>query len=122
MRAEYKAWASWLKELEARHGYMSYRQDLPGFGEPSYGSWDGFARINVDTRSGGLVGVFRQGAAESSRVVTVPGLDPAARYAVRKGVTSETVCEASGRELAERGFAVSLEAAFGGELFEIERR
>ena len=118
-RAEYKAWSSWLKALEARHGIMSFRQDLPGFGEPQEGAWDGFARINTETKSGGLVGVFRHNAAESSRCVTVRGLDPERRYAVLKGVAREPVAELSGRELEERGFRVEFANRIDGELFEI---
>ena len=118
-RAEYKAWSSWLKALEARHGIMSFRQDLPGFGEPQEGAWDGFARINTETKSGGLVGVFRHDAAESSRCVTVRGLDPERRYAVLKGVAREPVAELSGRELEERGFRVEFSSRIDGELFEV---
>ena len=118
-RAEYKAWSSWLKALEARHGIMSFRQDLPGFGEPQEGAWDGFARINTETKSGGLVGVFRHDAAEPSRCVTVRGLDPERRYAVLKGVAREPVAELSGRELEERGFRVEFSSRIDGELFEV---
>ncbi len=59
--------------MQDRHDYMMYRQDLAGFGEPQEGQWDGFQRINTDTKSGGIVGVFRQGgtgkaAADHSQV------------------------------------------------------
>ena len=120
-RAEYRAWSGWLKALEARHAYMSFRQDLPGFGEPQEGAWDGFARINTETKSGGLVGVFRRNAAERSRCVTVRGLDPGARYAVMKGARREPVAELTGRELEERGFQVEFSDRIDGELFEISR-
>ena len=120
-RAEFKAWADWLRGVEARHGYMSFRQNLPGFGEPQEGAWDGFARINTETRSGGLVGVFRQNAAESARQVVVPGLDLQSRYEVRKAPSGEVVLEASGEGLATRGFRVSLESVCDGALFEIIR-
>ena len=121
-RAEYKAFAGWLKGLEARHGFMSFRQDLPGFGEPAEGRWDGFSRINTETKSGGLVGVFRQGAAEDSRRVVVPGLDPAVRYEIRRAPTGETVAAQTGEELAERGFEVSLPARHDGALYELSVR
>ena len=98
---------------------MSFRQDLPGFGEPQEGAWDGFARINTETKSGGLVGVFRHDAAEPSRCVTVRGLDPERRYAVLKGVAREPVAELSGRELEERGFRVEFSSRIDGELFEV---
>ena len=120
-RAEYREWAGWLKELEARHGIMSFRQDLPGFGEPQEGAWDGFARINTETKSGGLVGVFRHNAVERSRRVAVRGLDPDAKYAVLKGAKGERVAEMTGRELEEVGFEVVLSERCDGELFEIAR-
>ena len=120
-RAEYREWAGWLKELEARHGIMSFRQDLPGFGEPQEGAWDGFARINTETKSGGLVGVFRHNAVERSRRVAMRGLDPDAKYAVLKGAKGERVAEMTGRELEEVGFEVVLPKRCDGELFEIAR-
>lgn len=120
-RAEYREWASWLKALETRHGFMSFRQDLPGFGEPQEGAWDGFARVNTETKSGGLVGVFRHNAAETSRCVTVRGLDPAAKYAVLKGAKGERVAELTGRELEEDGFKAVLQERYDGELYEITR-
>jgi len=121
-RAEYREWSSWLKGLEARHGVMSFRQDIPSFGEPQEGAWDGFARINTETKSGGLVGVFRHNAAERSRRVAVRGLDPDATYAVLKGAKGELVAEMTGRELAEIGFEVVLQARCDGELYEIVRK
>ena len=120
-RAEYREWSSWLKSLEERHSYMSFRQDLPGFGEPQEGAWDGFARINTETKSGGLVGVFRHNAAESVRRVSVRGLDPAVRYAVLKGAKGERVAEMTGRELEDHGFEAELAGRCDGELYEIVR-
>lgn len=120
-RAEYREWASWLKALETRHGFMSFRQDLPGFGEPQEGAWDGFARVNTETKSGGLVGVFRHNAAETSRCVTVRGLDPAATYAVLKGAKGERVAELTGKQLEEAGFKAVLQERHDGELYEITR-
>ena len=118
-RAEYKAWATWLKALEARHGYMSFRQDVPGFGEPQEGAWDAFCRINTDSRSGGLVGVFNQGSFEKSRVITIPYLDPAKTYQVKRGPNGEVIATLSGEELKVKGFTVRLEKNYDGELFEI---
>ena len=120
-RAEYKEWSGWLKGLETRHGIMSFRQDLPGFGEPQEGAWDGFARVNTETKSGGLVGVFRHNAVERSRRVAVRGLDPDAKYVVLKGAKGERVAEMTGRELEEVGFEVVLSERCDGELFEIAR-
>ena len=118
-RAEYREWSSWLKGMEARHGIMSFRQDLPGFGEPQEGAWDGFARINTETKSGGLVGVFRHNAAERSRRVAVRGLKPDAKYDVLKGAKGEYVAEMTGRELEEVGFEVVLPERCDGELYEL---
>ena len=42
----YRGYADWLHKMETKYGIMSYRQDLPGFGEPMEGMWDamlGFA-------------------------------------------------------------------------------
>ena len=57
-----KQWANWLRAMQDQHDFMSYRQDLPGYGEPAEGHWDGYQRINSDSCSGGVVGVFRQNA------------------------------------------------------------
>lgn len=120
-RTEFKAWSSWVKSLEERHGIMSFRQDLPGFGMPAVGSWDGFCRINTETCSGGLVGVFREGAAESSRTITVRDLEPDASYSVRRGPYGGEVARMTGRELETKGFRVTMEDEYSGELFEIAR-
>lgn len=121
-RQGYKSWSSWLKQLEARHSVMSFRQDLPGFGEPTEGCWDGFCRINTESGSGGLVGVFRWGAAETSRMVTVPWLVPDRKYIVRQGFESKFITEQTGKELAEKGFLVNLPEKYDGELFEITEK
>lgn len=118
-RAEYKKWATWVKALEARHGMMSYRQGLLGFDEPKEGAWDGFCRVNTETNSGGLVGVFRQGAKEKSRMVTIPWLDASKKYSVKKGCTGDLVAVLTGKELKESGFVVAFDRAYDGELFEI---
>ncbi len=118
-RKEFRGWMDWLKELQAHHSYMSFRQDLPGFGEPREGCWDGWSRINTESHSGGLVGVFRQGAAETSRTVVISCLDPDATYVVRKGFDGTLVVTASGKELSEKGFTVTLPREYDGELFEV---
>lgn len=118
-RAEFRAWSSWVKGLEKKHGIMSFRQDLPGFWMPRVGGWDGFCRINTETRSGGLVGLFREGSAETTRVVTVRDLDPEASYSVRQGPDGREIARMTGAELEKKGFSVTLEGEFSGELFEI---
>lgn len=84
-RSEIKRWADWMVTMQKKYDYMPYRQDLPGFGEPAEGSWDGWSRINTDTRNGGIAGIFRQGARESSRMVFLQGLDKQRRYLVLLG-------------------------------------
>lgn len=120
-RAELKRWAQWLRTMQDKHGFMLFRQDLAGFGEPAAGSWDGFQRLNVETKSGGIVGVFRAGAAEQQRQVTVTGLAPADRYIVRRAPEGEVVASGSGAELAQSGFPVKLSSEHDGMLFEISR-
>ncbi len=117
-RARYKSWADWLKGLETRHGYMSFRQDLPGFGEPAEGAWDGFCRINTETGSGGLIGVFKQGSREKTRTVTIPWLKPDKVYQIKQGFGGKVIATASGYKLAEVGFTVTLNEPYDGELFE----
>ncbi len=115
---KYRAYADWLQLMENRHQVMSYRQDLPGFGEPMEGMWDGFQRINTDSKRGGIIGVFRQGATETKRMVTVKHLDPAKRYQV-KTMDGKVIASLTGQALQNTGFAVSLTGKYVGELFEI---
>ncbi len=118
-RHEMKAWSDWLRGVEQRHGYSEYRQDLPGYGEPMEGAWDGFSRINTETKSGGLVGIFRQGAAEESRVITVPYLDPSTVYIVKQAPKGQTVAKMTGSELKQKGFQVTLKEPYMGMLYEV---
>jgi alpha-galactosidase len=60
-------WSEWMQKMEKEYDYMSYRKDLPGFGEPKKGAWDGLQRINFETHEGGIFGLFRQGALENNR-------------------------------------------------------
>ncbi len=115
---KYRAYADWLQLMENQHQIMSYRQDLTGFGEPMEGMWDGFQRINTDTKQGGIVGVFKQGAAETKRIVTVRHLDPARQYQV-KSMDGKVVAVLDGQALQTTGFAVNLTEPYAGELFEI---
>jgi alpha-galactosidase len=120
-RARMKTWTRWLRAVQDRHDFLTFREDLPGFGEPAEGSWDGFARLNRDSGSGGIVGVFRQGAAEAERLVTIRGLDPAAEYVVRRGPDGGEVARLDGRALAETGFRVRLSERYDGTLLEVAR-
>ncbi|MEI6195988.1 MAG: hypothetical protein WCS42_16835 [Verrucomicrobiota bacterium] len=115
---KYRSYSDWLQSMATKHDIMSYRQDLPGFGEPKEGSWDGFQRINTDTKHGGIIGVFRQGALETKRMVSINYLDPAKTYHV-KAMDGKVVYTGTGRELATKGFAVELADLYAGKLFEV---
>ncbi|MBX7121178.1 MAG: alpha-galactosidase [Opitutaceae bacterium] len=117
-----RQWAEWLKHMQARYDYSMFRSDLPGFGEPTAGAWDGFSRINTDTQAGGLVGVFREHALENSRRVFVPGLAPRDSYEVSLAPEGNVLHVMTGRELAEKGFTVTLTHDQDGAVFGIERK
>jgi alpha-galactosidase len=117
---KYRRYADWLADMEKRHAIMSFRQDLPGFGEPAEGMWDGFQRINTETGSGGMVGVFRQNAAEAERLVTISYLKPDRRYRVHEALTGKLLLTATGADLAKKGFKVRLSEPYDGKLFEVE--
>ena len=121
-RARMKSWADWLRQMETKHDFMSFRQDLAGYGEPAEGNWDGFQRINSETKSGGIVGIFRQGSPENQRTVTIRFLDPASVYEVRKAPSGEFVMNSTGKELADRGFTVKLDNKYDGAVFEIAKK
>jgi alpha-galactosidase len=118
-RKEMKDWSDWLRGVEQRHGYSEFRQDLPGYGEPVEGAWDGFARINTETKSGGLVGIFRQGAAEERRIVTIPYLDADTRYTIKAAPNGKVIAKMTGAELQQKGFKTTLKALYQGMLYEI---
>jgi alpha-galactosidase len=115
---KYRGYADWLQTMNSRYDIMSYRQDLRGFGEPTEGCWDGFQRINTDTKRGGIIGVFRHGAVESKRVVTISGLDSEKTYQV-KSMDGKVIASATGSDLKAKGFIQSLNGLYSGELFEV---
>lgn len=115
---KYRGYADWLQQMESRYNIMSFRQDLPGFGEPMEGMWDGFQRINTETKNGGIIGVFRHGAVETKRIITVNYLDPVKTYQV-KLMNGEVVATLTGYELKTKGFGLSIEGLYSGDLFEI---
>jgi len=115
---KYRAYADWLQTAQTKYDIMSYRQDLPGFGEPQEGRWDGFQRINTETKTGGIIAVFRHGAIEPKRTVTVNYLDPAKTYLV-KTMDGKVITTLTGAELKATGFEVQLNEPYSGELFEI---
>ncbi|HSF53965.1 MAG TPA: glycoside hydrolase family 36 protein [Algoriphagus sp.] len=116
---KYRGYADWLQAMEENHGIMSFRQDLYGFGEPMEGQWDGFQRINTETKSGGIVGVFRHGSVDSKRRVLVKYLDPNAEYQILT-LEGKTISSMKGADLATRGFEIELLKEYEGELLEIK--
>ncbi|WP_194777652.1 glycoside hydrolase family 36 protein [Pararhodonellum marinum] len=116
---KYRGYADWLQAMEQKHSIMSFRQDLFGFGEPMEGHWDGFQRINTDTKSGGIVGVFRHGAADPNRKVLVKYLAPEKMYQVRN-LDGKLIKSLTGQEMEKSGFEVELDSKYEGRLFEIE--
>lgn len=120
-KAHIRQWADWLKACQERHDFMSFRQDLAGFGEPEEGFWDGFQRINTETHSGGILGIFRHGAAEQQRTVTVGRLARDTRYEVLSAPGGSPILSATGRELSEIGFTVKLDKLHDGALFEVRK-
>jgi alpha-galactosidase len=108
-----------MQSMQAQYDYMSFRRDLPGFGEPREGAWDGWMRINNDTKAGGMIGVFRQGALESSREVFLAGIDPEREYVILLAPEGEEMHRASGRSLMETGFRVEIPGLYDGNIYEI---
>jgi alpha-galactosidase len=115
---KYRGYADWLQAMEEKHGIMSFRQDLAGFGEPMEGHWDGFQRINTDTKSGGIVGVFRHGSVDTKRRIVVKYLDPESLYYI-KTIEGKILFKIKGGDLSEKGFEVALEEKYAGELLEV---
>lgn len=119
-RKEIKQWADWLKSMQEKYGYDLYRQDLTGFGEPSEGNWDGWSRINTDTKRGGIIGIFRQGSLDNARTVSLAGLDKDGVYVIREAPGQKEIGRKKGKEFLESGFKVDISKYYGGRLFEIE--
>jgi len=118
-RARIRQWSEWMQEMQEKYDYMSFRRDLPGFGEPREGAWDGWMRLNRDTREGGVIGVFRQGAKEPVRRVFLEDLHPDRNYHVRLAPDHREILKASGRELMEEGFRVAIPELYDGRIYEI---
>ena len=118
-RAKVKKWSVWMQEMQKKHDYMSYRKDLPGFGEPIEGMWDGWMRMNTDTKTGGIIGVFRQGAPDERRTVVLKDLDPARQYSVRLAPDGKEILATTGKLLMEKGFDVTLTKKYDGNIYEV---
>jgi alpha-galactosidase len=121
-RMRIKSWATWLRSIQKKYNYMIYRQDLPGFAEPQEGCWDGFQRINTDNKSGGIVGVFRQNAADEERYVRIQMLVPDAIYEIFIAPEGKKIISLTGKELSEKGFKVRLKNACDGNVYEIRKK
>lgn len=115
----YRGYADWLQLMAKNYDIMSYRQDLQGFGEPMEGMWDGFQRINTDTKSGGIVGIFRHGSLESKRKIIINYLNPEKYYQV-KTIDGKVIVRLTGEQFYTTGFEIELKDLYSGELFEIE--
>jgi len=118
-RTEIRQIADWLKLMQKKHDFMTYRQDLPGFGEPQEGHWDGFQRINTETKSGGIIGVFKQNSNVNERWITINYLDKKTKYKVVTAATKNLIAEGTGEEFRVKGFKVDFQNEFQGELFEV---
>ncbi|MFI3321486.1 MAG: glycoside hydrolase family 36 protein [Rikenellaceae bacterium] len=114
-----KKWADWMSAMQDKHDYMKFRKDLKGFGEPREGYWDGWQRLNFNSFEGGVFGLFRQGGAESSRVVVLDDLKPNSTYTVKEAPTGKTIYTGSGKSLMEKGFTVTMTKEYDGRIFEV---
>jgi alpha-galactosidase len=118
---KYRSYADWLQTMQDQYDIMSFRQDLPGFGEPAEGHWDGFQRINTETKNGGIIAVCRHGSKETRRIVTIKYLDPAANYELRL-MNGQLLASSTGEELKNLGFEFTLKELYSGELIEIKKK
>jgi alpha-galactosidase len=116
---KYRTYADWLQLMENKHSIMSFRQDLLGFGEPTEGRWDGFQRVNTETKSGGILGIFKQGSRDAERQVFVSYLHSAKHYQIKDALTGKVIVKATGSDLSSKGFKVVIPEAYGGRLFEV---
>jgi alpha-galactosidase len=119
-KIEIRQWTDWICAMQKKYNYDLYRQDLPSFGEPTEGAWDGWSRINTDTKDGGIVGIFRQGSLDDQRTVALPGLDFNKMYRIKFAPSGKEVIKMSGKELEEKGFKVKMTEKYDSKLFEIE--
>ncbi len=118
-RALIKRWSDWMKQMQEKYDYMSYRKDLPGFGEPREGAWDGWMRINYQEKTGGIFGVFRQGALEDTRQVFLRDLDPQKTYVIRLAPEGKEILRTTGSKLMTEGLQVKIAESYNGKLFEV---
>ena len=119
-RSEIKQWTDWMKSMQVKYNYDLFRQDLPGSGEPAEGSWDGWSRINTDSKEGGIVGIFRHGSLDEERIVSIRGLDEKKQYVIRQAPDNIEAARMTGKDLYEKGFKVKTTQRYEGRLFEVE--
>ena len=119
-RSEIKKWTDWMKLMQTKYNYDLFRQDLPGFSEPTEGNWDGWSRINTDTKEGGIVGIFRQGSLDTERTVSVFGLEENKQYVIKEAPDYAEIVSMTGKELYEKGFKVKMTQKYDSRLFEVE--
>jgi len=115
---KYRGFAAWLQLMDNHYEIMSFRQDLDGFGEPMEGMWDGFQRINTETKAGGIIGVFRHGAVENNRLVIVYYLQPDKKNFV-KDMEGKVIAKQTGNSLKIKEFEVMLKNIYDGVLYEL---
>ena len=119
-RKTIRKYSDWLQSMEEKYQIMLYRQDLPGYGEPVIGGWDGFARINTDTHAGGIVGFFRHGSKERTRQVCVAGLLAGQEYQILD-MDGNPIARMTGQSLEKDGFFVTIDELYSGRLFEVRQ-
>ncbi len=129
-RERIRAWTDQVRAAQTRHDFLRYRQDVAGFGEPRADGWDAYQRINTATRSGGIVGVFRNDSPEEQRRVTLVGLNPGAVYSVRAMIepggtlpqnADPPLLRATGAALMTEGFVARLMTRWAGRVYEVGR-
>ncbi len=118
-KVEIRQWTDWISAMQNKYDYDLFRQDLPGFGEPMEGSWDGWSRINTDTKEGGIVGVYKQGSLDDERIVSIPGLDEKKQYIIKEAPGNTEITRMSGKDLFEKGFKVKMTQKYDSKLFEV---
>ena len=67
------------------------------------------------------MGVFKQGAKETTRRIFLKDLNPESIYHVNQAPYGKTILKASGEKLMNEGFSVRIEKEFDGMIFEIAR-
>ena len=84
------------------------------------GSWDGWSRINTDTKEGGIIGIFKQGSLDEERTISVPRLEEKGLYRIKEAPDSTEVLKITGKDLFEKGFKVKMTRKYDSRLFEVE--